>query len=256
MKAIIIGATSGIGRAITEQLAAKGWQLGIAGRRISILQEMQSKNLNIIATQEIDVTNGNAVAGLNSLIGKMGGDVDLFLHSSGIGYQNVELDAEKELATVMTNALGMTRMVIAMFNYYVQRPELKGQIAVISSIAGTKGLGAAPAYSSTKRYTRHYLECLSQLIHIRGIKNITITDIRPGFVRTPLLKGDNYPVQLDVNDAARDILKGVLAKKSVVTVDWKYRILVFFWSLVPRWIWVRMSIATTAPTRSDNGGHE
>lgn len=242
MKAIIIGATSGIGRAITEQLAAKGWQLGIAGRRISVLQEMQSKNLNIIATQEIDVTNDNAVEGLNGLIGKMGGNVDMFLHSSGIGYQNVELDAERELATVMTNALGMTRMVIAMFNYYVQHPEQKGQIAVISSIAGTKGLGAAPAYSSTKRYTRHYLECLSQLMHIRGIKNITITDIRPGFVRTPLLKGDKYPVQLDVNDAARDILKGVLAHKSVVTVDWKYRILVFFWSLVPRWIWVRMRI--------------
>ena len=242
MKTIIIGATSGIGRAITEQLAAKGWQLGIAGRRISVLQEMQSKNLNIIATQEIDVTNDNAVEGLNGLIGKMGGNVDMFLHSSGIGYQNVELDAERELATVMTNALGMTRMVIAMFNYYVQHPEQKGQIAVISSIAGTKGLGAAPAYSSTKRYTRHYLECLSQLMHIRGIKNITITDIRPGFVRTPLLKGDNYPVQLDVNDAARDILKGVLAHKSVVTVDWKYRILVFFWSLVPRWIWVRMRI--------------
>ena len=242
MKAIIIGATSGIGRAITEQLAAKGWQLGIAGRRISVLQEMQSKNLNIIATQEIDVTNDNAVEGLNGLIGKMGGNVDMFLHSSCIGYQNVELDAERELATVMTNALGMTRMVIAMFNYYVQHPEQKGQIAVISSIAGTKGLGAAPAYSSTKRYTRHYLECLSQLMHIRGIKNITITDIRPGFVRTPLLKGDKYPVQLDVNDAARDILKGVLAHKSVVTVDWKYRILVFFWSLVPRWIWVRMRI--------------
>lgn len=242
MKAIIIGATSGIGRAITEQLAAKGWQLGIAGRRISVLQEMQSKNLNIIATQEIDVTNDNAVEGLNGLIGKMGGNVDMFLHSSGIGYQNVELDAERELATVMTNALGMTRMVIAMFNYYVQHPEQKGQIAVISSIAGTKGLGAALAYSSTKRYTRHYLECLSQLMHIRGIKNITITDIRPGFVRTPLLKGDKYPVQLDVNDAVRDILKGVLAHKSVVTVDWKYRILVFFWSLVPRWIWVRMRI--------------
>lgn len=242
MKAIIVGATSGIGRAITEQLTQKGWQVGIAGRRIGVLQEMQSCNINIIATQEIDVTNDNAVDGLNSLIGKMGGQIDLYFHSSGIGYQNIELDAEKELSTIMTNALGMTRMVIAMFDFYVKHPKQKGQIAVISSIAGTKGLGAAPAYSSTKRYTRHYLECLSQLIHIRGIKNITITDIRPGFVRTPLLKGDNYPIQLDVNDAARDILKGVLAKKSVVTVDWKYRILVFFWSLLPRWIWVRLRI--------------
>ena len=242
MKAIIVGATSGIGRAVAEQLTAAGWQVGIAGRRIGALQEMQSRNINIIATQEIDVTNDNAVDGLNSLIGKMGGKIDLFLHSSGIGYQNIELEAEKELATVTTNALGMTRMVIAMFDYYAKHPEQKGQIAVISSIAGTKGLGAAPAYSATKRYVNHYLECLTQLAHIRGMRNVTITDIRPGFVRTPLIEGGTYPMQMNVDDAARKIISGVLAGKSIVTVDWKYRILVAFWRLIPRWIWVRMRI--------------
>ena len=242
MKAIIVGATSGIGRAVAEQLTAAGWQVGIAGRRIGVLQEMQSRNINIIATQEIDVTNDNAVDGLDTLIGKMGGKIDLFLHSSGIGYQNIELEAEKELATVTTNALGMTRMVIAMFDYYAKHPEQKGQIAVISSIAGTKGLGAAPAYSATKRYVNHYLECLTQLAHIRGMRNVTITDIRPGFVRTPLIEGGTYPMQMNVDDAARKIISGVLAGKSIVTVDWKYRILVAFWRLIPRWIWVRMRI--------------
>lgn len=242
MKAIIVGATSGIGRAVAEQLTATGWQVGIAGRRIGVLQDMQSRNINIIATQEIDVTNDNAVDGLNSLIGKMGGKIDLFLHSSGIGYQNIELEAEKELATVTTNALGMTRMVIAMFDYYAKHPEQKGQIAVISSIAGTKGLGAAPAYSATKRYVNHYLECLTQLAHIRGMRNVTITDIRPGFVRTPLIEGGTYPMQMNVDDAARKIISGILAGKSIVTVDWKYRILVAFWRLIPRWIWVRMKV--------------
>ncbi|MBP5479538.1 MAG: SDR family NAD(P)-dependent oxidoreductase, partial [Bacteroidaceae bacterium] len=65
MKAIIVGATSGIGRAITDQLTQKGWQVGIAGRRIGVLQEIQSRNINILATQEIDVTTDNAVDGLN-----------------------------------------------------------------------------------------------------------------------------------------------------------------------------------------------
>ena len=242
MNAIIIGATSGIGRSITEQLTRKGWQVGIAGRRGNVLQEMQSRDMNIVATQEIDVTKENATEKLDTLIGKMGGKIDLFLHSSGIGYQNIELEAEKELATVTTNALGMTRMVIAMFDYYAKHPEQKGQIAVISSIAGTKGLGAAPAYSATKRYVNHYLECLTQLAHIRGMRNVTITDIRPGFVRTPLIEGGTYPMQMNVDDAARKIISGVLAGKSIVTVDWKYRILVAFWRLIPRWIWVRMRI--------------
>lgn len=241
-KAIIIGATSGIGRSITQQLTDKGWEVGIAGRRQDVMQEMQSKNLNIIATQEIDVTNENAPEKLLTLIGKMGGDIDLYLHSSGIGYQNINLDAEKELSTVATNALGMTRMTITAFEYFAKHPEKKSQIAVISSIAGTKGLGAAPAYSATKRYTSHYLECLTQLTRIRGIKNITITDIRPGFIRTPLIQGSNYPLQMNVDDASRKIINGVLAKKSVVIVDWKYQILVFFWRLIPRWLWVRLKI--------------
>lgn len=243
-KAIIMGATSGIGRAIVEQLTAQGWEVGIAGRRQEVLQEMQRTNLHIIATQQIDVTKDDAAQKLNTLIGKMQG-INLYFHSSGIGYQNPELDVIKELNTVQTNAMGFTRMVLTAFDYFAQQPEKEGQIAVISSIAGTKGLGAAPAYSATKRYINHYMECLSQLVHLRKLKHLTLTDIRPGFVRTPLLTdGGNYPLQMDVNETARLILKGVLRKKSIVTVDWRYRILVALWRLIPRWLWVRLPIVS------------
>lgn len=244
-RAIIIGATSGIGLAVTRELTAQGWEVGIAARRQEVLQQMQSKNLNIIATQQLDVTHEDAPERLKTLIGKMGGHIDLYFHSSGIGFQNPSLDAEKELATVSTNCMGFTRMIITAFDHFAQHPDEEGQIAVISSIAGTKGLGAAPAYSSTKRYINHYLECLTQLARMRGLKRLTITDIRPGFVRTPLLSdGGKYPMQLDVNETAKNILKGVLKKKAIVTVDWRYRILVFFWRLIPRWLWVRMRIVS------------
>jgi short-subunit dehydrogenase len=243
-RAIIIGATSGIGLEVTKILTEQGWIVGIAGRRQELLQQIQSKNLNVIATQCIDITKDNATKELETLIGKLGG-MDLYFHSSGIGYQNPSLDTEKELATVQTNALGFTRMIDFVFKYFVEHTEQKGHIAVISSIAGTKGLGAAPAYSSTKRYINHYLECLTQLCTIRGIKNIVISDIRPGFVRTPLLAdGGKYPMQLDVKDVAKQIVKGLESKKAIITVDWKYRLLVFFWKHIPRWIWVRMKIAS------------
>ena len=243
-KAIIVGATSGIGRSVTEVLLERGWQVGIAGRRIEVLQEMQRKDLNIIATQQIDVTQETSADALRTLFGKMG-EVDLYLHSSGIGYQNPELDEDKELRTVMTNALGMTRMILVAFKHFESHPERRGHIAVISSIAGTKGLGAAPAYSATKRYVNHYLECLTQLIHIKGLKHITISDIRPGFVRTPLLSdGKTYPMQLDVRKVANEIVRGLERRKSIITIDWKYRIIVAFWRLIPRWIWVRMPIVS------------
>ena len=172
-RAIIIGATSGIGLEVAKVLAKKGWLVGIAGRRQELLEQIQQEHQNIVATEQIDVTQSDAPDHLQTLIENLGG-MDLYFHSSGIGYQNVELDMERELATVETNAVGMTRMVGAAFHYFEAHPGQKGQIAVISSIAGTKGLGAAPAYSATKRYVNHYLECLTQLCHIRRLSHISI----------------------------------------------------------------------------------
>lgn len=242
-RAIVIGATSGIGLEVAQVLTSQGWQVGIAGRRQERLQEIQRKNLNIAATQQLDVTRPDAPERLLQLIGKMGGEVDLILHSSGIGYQNTALDMEKELATVETNAVGMTRIVGTAFNYLAERPSHETHLAVISSIAGTRGLGAAPAYSASKRFVNHYLECLQQLCHIRRLHHIHLHDIRPGFVRTALLAdGRHYPLQLDPRRVAEDIVSGIRHDRSVITIDWRYRILVALWRLIPRWLWVRMRV--------------
>ena len=241
-RAIIVGATSGIGLEVAKVLAKKGWLVGIAGRRQELLEQIQQEHQNIVATEQIDVTQSDAPDHLQTLIENLGG-MDLYFHSSGIGYQNTELDMERELATVETNAVGMTRMVGAAFHYFEVHPGQKGQIAVISSIAGTKGLGAAPAYSATKRYVNHYLECLTQLCHIRRLSHISIYDIRPGFVRTALISGSNYPLQLDATKVAQQIVKKLEQRRAIITIDWRYRLLVFFWRLIPRWLWVRMRIA-------------
>lgn len=244
MKAIVMGATSGIGLEVVKVLSAKGWKIGIAGRRKELLDDIMSSMDNVVASEVIDVTCQDATDSLNALIDKMGG-MDMYFHSSGIGYQNPSLDIDKELRTVETNAMGFTRMVNYAFKYFEQHSDTQGHIAVISSIAGTKGLGAAPAYSSSKRYVNHYLECLEQLCTIKKIKNISIHDIRPGFVRTPLLTdGGNYPFQLNAEDVAKEIVKGIEKNKNIITVDWKYRIVVLAWRLLPRWIWTRMKIVS------------
>lgn len=240
-KAVVMGATSGIGREVALLLAAQGWQVGICGRRAEILSQTVNETENIVACRQIDVTHADAPSLLYSLIEELGG-MDLYFHSSGIGWQNNLLDTEKELLTVETNGLGFTRMVDAAYNYFVEQ-EHKGHIACITSIAGTKGLGAAPAYSATKRFQNHYLECLSQQARMRHLP-ITITDLRPGFVATDLISGSGYPLQLSARDVARDIIKAVDRKQSVATIDWKYRLLVFFWRMIPRWLWVRLKITT------------
>ena len=239
--AIVMGATSGIGFEVAKVLACRGWRVCVAGRRENILASMTAETDGIVAYEVIDVTSPQAAEALCKLIDKMGG-INLYFHSSGIGYQNTDLDAERELSTISTNCLGMARLVGEAFRYFEKHPDIDGQIAVISSIARTKGLGAAPAYSASKRFTSHYLESLCQLIAIKGIDNIHITDIRPGFVRTPLIESSHFPMQMDAAAVAARIVSGVERRREVITINWVYRLLVFFWQLIPRCLWVRMKI--------------
>lgn len=242
-RAVVMGGTSGIGLEVVRELCRQGWQVGVAGRREEVLEKLQSEIAGVVGVQRIDITDEAAGEQLLHFIDRLGG-IDLYFHSSGIGYQNPDLALDKELSTVTTNALGFTRMVDTMYNYFASH-EQEGHIAVISSIARTKGLGAAPAYSSTKRYVSHYLECLSQLCSIRGLRHIHLHDIRPGFVRTPLIAdGNHYPLQLNPERVARSIVRGIARDRSVITIDWRYRLLVGAWRLIPRWLWVRMPITS------------
>lgn len=240
--AIIVGATSGIGLEVARLLAQKGWTLAIAGRREELLKKISEEIPQVKCYKAIDITAPEADERLGELIEEMGG-MTLYFHSSGIGYQNMVLDTQKELSTTETNVVGFTRMMDFVFHYFEQHPEINGHIAAISSIAGTKGLGAAPAYSATKRFQNHYLECLTQLAKMKKMK-LSITDIRPGFVATDLIKGGYYPLQLNAVDVAKEIVYTIEKKKSIRIIDWKYRILVFFWRLIPRWLWVRLTIKT------------
>lgn len=237
-RAVVVGATSGIGREVALLLAERGWRVGVAGRREERLEALVAAHANIVARRRIDVTDEEAEEGLLALVGQLGG-MDLYLHSSGIGWQNETLDAEKELRTVETNGLGFVRMVGAAYRWMAANGG--GRIAAITSIAGTKGLGAAPAYSSTKRFQRHYLECLAQQARMRRLP-IRLTDIRPGFVATDLIAGSHYPMQLTAASVARSIVGAAEKGKEVATIDWHYRLLVAVWRLVPRWLWVRMRV--------------
>lgn len=237
-RVIIVGATSGIGYEVAKACLQEGWKIGVAGRRLKVLEELKAISPERVEVQVIDVTAENAPTGLAALIGKMGG-MDLFFLSSGIGYRNLKLDPQIELDTVRTNVDGFVRMVTAAFDYFRQKGG--GHLAVISSIAGTKGLGAAPAYSATKRFQNSYVEALSQLSHMEKL-NVRFTDIRPGFVATDLLKGGNYPLLMSSGSVARHIIHALKLEKRVAVIDFRYAILVFFWKLIPRCIWERMRV--------------
>lgn len=240
-RAIIIGATSGIGQEVAKILLLEGWKLGVAGRRRSALETFQQIAPDQIEIEELDITQEEATDKLQILINKLGG-IDLFLLSSGIGYQNINLDSKIELDTARTNVEGFIRMVDSAFTYFKENGG--GHLAVISSIAGTKGLEVAPAYSATKRFQNTYIDALEQLAHLQRL-NIYFTDIRPGFVATALLNdGKHYPMLMKADKVGYSIVKAIKRKQRVAIIDTRYRILVFFWQMIPRWIWKRMPIKT------------
>ena len=232
--AIVIGASSGIGREVAKLLIAEGWTVGVAARRVELLQ-----TLGAAAVEPIDVTTEKATEHLRRLINKTGG-MDLFFYASGIGKQNRELKEDVELATVQTNGLGFTRMIGEAYRYFAEQGQ--GHIAAITSIAGTKGLGPAPSYSATKAMQNVYLQALEQQAHARGLK-IRFTDIRPGFVDTALLSGDfKYPMMLRPERVAKDIVSAIKGRKHIRVVDWKYRLLTALWRRIPRWVWRRLRL--------------
>ena len=233
-RAIVIGASSGIGREVAKLLIKDGWTVGVAARRIDMLQE-----LGATAVEQIDVTKEDAPIRLQTLINRLGG-MDLFFYASGIGKQNRELKEDIELATMQTNGIGFTRMIGEAYRFFAAQGS--GHIAAITSIAGTKGLGPAPSYSATKAMQNVYLQALEQQTKSRGL-NIRFTDIRPGFVDTALLSGDfHYPMMLKPEKVAKEIIDAINHHHHIRVIDWKYRLLTAFWRRIPRWLWRRLRL--------------
>lgn len=217
MKIIIVGATSGIGRALAQQYYQLGHTVGVTGRRQELLQELQQQYPGI-HTGCFDVRAANMVAELQSLITQMGG-LDLLIYSAGYGDPSNDLVAEVEIDTTATNVMGFVNTASFTFNYFCGQRH--GQLAVISSVAALRGNSHTPAYSASKAYISNYAEGLNikaGKLHV----DIVVTDIRPGFVNTKMAKGHGQFWVAPVEIAARQIRAAIAAKKRVayITKRW------------------------------------
>lgn len=242
--AIIIGATSGIGREVAARLVDEGWKVGISGRRTGALEDFRSLyGADKVFISTMDVTRDDSIQALDSLLEQTGAP-DLFLYSSGVGFQNPELNLDKEILMVRTNCEGMVRMLDHFIDYVKRHKDSyinKAHIAVITSVAGVGALGIAPAYSATKKMQSTYISALAQLSRMEHIP-VRFTDIRPGFVATDILNpSKHYPILMSKEKAASLIMKALKRKKRVYTFDWRFRVVTFIWKLIPRCIWERLT---------------
>ena len=236
-RAIIIGATSGIGKGLAKILVDKDYKVGITGRRSEFLDVLKNENPNSFLTKQFDITDTNAcVDKLEELVNELGG-LDLLVISSGTGDLNNNLDFIIEKRTINTNVLGFTCIANWAFNYFVNQQS--GHLVAISSIAGLRGSRLAPSYNATKAFQINYLEALRQKASNLKLP-IIVTDIRPGFVDTDMAKGDGLFWVASVDKATRQIYNAIKTKKQIAYVTKRWRLIATLMKILPMPIFDRM----------------
>lgn len=236
-KAIVIGATSGLGLEIAKLLSQNGYKVGIVGRRVELLNQLTKENPETFFPKQIDISNtSNSAESLSQLASDMGG-VDLLILSSGTGEINEGLDFYIEKQTIDTNVLGFTAVVDWAFNFFTRQGY--GHLVGITSIAGLRGNRSAPAYNATKAFQINYLEGLQQ--RAKKLKlPITVTDIRPGFVNTQMAKGDGLFWVASPQKAAKQILWAIRKNKRVVYITRRWALIAILLKVLPRFIYDRL----------------
>ena len=235
-KAIIIGATSGIGRQLALLFADKNYIVGITGRRKNLLDELKIQRPDNFIVSNFDITDSSIVTEkLEGLVTSLG-NVDLLVLSSGTGDINETWDFNIEKKTLDVNVVGFTEVIDWVINYFLKQEQ--GHLVAITSIAGIRGSRHAPAYNASKAFQINYLEGLRQKVTKLKLP-IFITDIRPGFVDTKMAKGDGKFWVASPEKAAKQILKAIQLKKSVMYVTKRWRLVAAIVSLIPGRIYRR-----------------
>lgn len=199
-KAIVVGASSGIGAELVRQLAAKGVRVAAVARRADRLALLPEG----VLTYPHDVTQFAEAPGLFQKICQDLGGLDLIVYAAGVmpSVGPTEYDFEKDRQMVETNLLG----AIAWLNPAAERFSAAGHgtIIGIGSVAGDRGRYGQPVYNTTKAALTTYLEALRNRLSSRGVKVITI---KPGPVATEMTAALNLKGAMSAETAARKILE-------------------------------------------------
>ena len=237
-KIVIVGASSGIGRRVADDFARKGYKVGVCARREDKLRELAAEHPGRIVYRALDVTSPDAGSQLLGLVADLGG-MDVILIASGVGFANPDLAPGLDERIMAVNVGGFTRVVNTAYKYYKESGS-KGHIVGITSVAGTKGMGLAPTYSATKSYQQAYLQAIDQLSRMQDA-GVAVTDIRPGFIRTPLLDPKKcYPLIMALDYAAPLIEKAIERAPRVACIDWRWGLVTGLWRLIPNFVWPRL----------------
>ncbi len=231
---IIIGATSGIGASLARQAIEAGYIVGGTGRRVNRLQKLQDELGEQFHFREMDVVEKEkASEQLHSLIEEMGG-MDIIILNSGISNYPASSIITMEQEIVDVNVSGFIQLFGEAFQYF--RNKGHGQIVGISSIAALFGSSRAAPYSASKAFISTYMQAYRQRCN-NADYNITITDVKPGFVKSEMTKGKKGMFWVaETEKAVKQMLKDIEKKKSYSYVTRRWRLVAWLLKLTPNWV--------------------
>ena len=236
-KAIIIGASSGIGKGLAELLIENDYKIGITGRKTYLLEEFNKIHAQSCIIKTFDVTDTKmSIEKLEALISELGG-LDLLVLSAGTGDLNEALNFEIERKAIDLNVTGFTNIMDWTFNYFEKQKS--GHLVAISSVAGLRGSRQAPSYNATKSYQINYLEGLRQKA-TKTKKPIFVTDIRPGLVDTAMAQGEGLFWVMPVEKVAKQIFRAIKKKSKVVYVTKRWGLIAKLLKIMPRFMYDNM----------------
>lgn len=242
-RAIVVGASSGIGEAIARQLAAQGTAVALVARRQAELERVAGEIRKAGGRAEVfphDVVHFDETPALfDRIVEKLGG-LDLIVYASGI----LHTIAENEWAfamdreTIEVNVIG----AMAWLNPAGARFQAQGAgtILGISSIAGERGRRANSAYGTSKAALTAYLESLRNRLGRYGVHVVTI---KPGFIDTAMTKGKPGLFWLiSADEAARQSLAIAARGAQSGFVPARWALVAFIIRLIPSFVFRRLNV--------------
>jgi short-subunit dehydrogenase len=237
MNIVIIGATSGIGKALFIKYANLDNRIGIVGRRANLLDELCLEYPSKTITAKADITNLEEIEQAIHALHKELEYIDLAIVCSGIGDINATLEYNVERLTIDTNITGWTFVIDRLYNIFVQQGH--GHLVAITSAGGLRGEPMAPAYSASKAYQINYMEALRKKAYKSG-SQIYVTDIRPGLVNTAMAKGEGLFWVMPVEKVANQIITAIHKNKYKAYVTKRWHILAIINKNLPFALYKRM----------------
>jgi len=237
-KILITGATSGIGKQLAIQLAEEGHKVGLMGRRTEKLEELKNDIGDLAYIKTLDVTNlEQAEQTYTELINEMGG-MDMIILNAGVGVNKVMSPWKADQQTIEVNVLAFSHGLHFAFNYF--KLQGHGHIVGMSSLASHLATYRAAVYTASKHFISNYMTGFRQKAK-RVKADISITDIKPGFVKSEMTENVRGMFWVaDTDKAVRQMINAINKKRNIVYITKRWRLIAIIARLTPQFIWDRL----------------